>query len=146
MLANFIYMSIFWRIAPIPSSTYPYANIFLPRMTRFFCGLMATTVQTSGEIGETARGMFKLNWIVATFAIFVLIHVVFEYLLPAISPWFKGKGPSLIGLAVGMWMPLPFALSLMVGGLVSQGTGHRWARITLGAATLVLEYGLKLSG
>ena len=138
MIANFVYMSIFWRIAPIPSSTYPFANIFLPRMTRFFCGLMATTVKTSGEIGTTAASMFKLNWILATFGIFVLIHVFFEILLPAVWPKTKGKGPSLIGLAVGMWMPLPFALSLMVGGLVSKGAGERWARITLLAATLVM--------
>ncbi len=138
MIANFVYMSIFWRIAPIPSSTYPFANIFLPRMTRFFCGLMATTVETTGEIGTTAANMFKWQWMVATFLIFVAIHVVFELILPAISTKLKDRGPSLIGLAVGMWMPLPFALSLMVGGLVSKGAGTSWARIILLSTTFVL--------
>ena len=41
-------------------------------------------------------------------------------------------------------MPLPFALSLMVGGLVAQGAGQRWARMTLLGATGATELALSI--
>ncbi len=128
MLANFVYMSIFWKIAPIPSSTYPFSGIWLPRQTRFLCGLMSTTLETGGEAAEAARKMFRLDWIVYTFLIFTAIHLVNEYVLSKFGDKAKGFRPSLIGLAVGMWMPIPFAVSIFIGGLVARGVAAKWAR------------------
>jgi hypothetical protein len=126
MLANFIYMGIFWRIAPIPSGTYPYANIWLPRSTVVLSAFISTTVKTTEATAGIMGKMFNPWWMLWTFCIFAAIHVFFEYLLPLILPKAKGKGPSLIGLAVGMGMPIPFAVSLFLGGLMAHWTKRRW--------------------
>lgn len=126
MLANFIYMGIFWHIAPIPSGTYPYANIWLPRTTVVLAGFISTTVKTTAETANIMATMFRFDWMLITFGIFAAIHVLFEYILPLIKPRLKDWGPSLIGLAVGMGMPIPFAVSLFIGGLVALWTRRRW--------------------
>ena len=47
-----------------------------------------------------------------------------------LSHLFRRVQPSLIGLAVGMVMPIPFAVSLLIGGLaarwIRRRTGPEW--------------------
>ncbi len=143
MLANFIYVSIFWRIAPIPSSYYPYAGIWFPRQAQLFSGFIAATMGTGGEAAGITRKMFRIDWITYTFAVFVVMHFVGEYLLPRLGERAKAFRPSLIGLAVGMAMPIPFAVSLFLGGLVAKGVTERWARYFL---LLLVPAGLFLRG
>jgi len=126
MLANFIYMGVFWRIAPIPSGTYPYANVWLPRSTLFTCGFISTTVKTTGASSSAVSSMFRPSWILFTILLFTAVYVLFEFILPRISSRLRDKGPSLIGLAVGMSMPIPFAVSLFLGGLFALWTKKRW--------------------
>ncbi|MBN1807632.1 MAG: OPT/YSL family transporter [Planctomycetes bacterium] len=126
MLANFIYMGMFWKIAPIPSSAYPYANIWLPRNTVMLSAFIGSTVKTTGGTSAAISNMFRPSWIGYTLLIFTVIHVISEYILPLVSPRLKDKGPSLIGLAVGMSMPIPFAVSLFIGGLIALWTKKRW--------------------
>jgi hypothetical protein len=142
MFANFIYMGIFWKVAPIPSSTYPYAAIWLPRSTNMLAGFISTTVKTTGETSSIMSTMFRLDWIVYTFLIFTVIHAVSEYVLPLISPKLKNNGPSLIGLAAGMAMPIPFVMSLFFGGLVAQWTKRRWGDEWFGKNRAIIVAGL----
>lgn len=163
MAANFIYMGIFWRIAPIPSSTYPYASVWLPRQTRFLCGFISTTVKTVGGSASVAAEMFRLDWMIGTFLIFAAIHVVFEYIIPCLGRLLAKAGgneeaglgrvgslvancpgPSLIGLAVGMAMPIPFVVSLFLGGLAGQWVKGKWGQEWYGRNRNLIVAGLAL--
>lgn len=121
MAANLFFMSVFWSIAPIPSSTYPYAATILPVWTTQLCFWMSTTVegaQFGGEAGaEIIRNVFRVDWMVYAFLAFLALY--------ALGRLFKRFELSLIGVAVGMAFPFPFAVSLFIGGLVAQGF-RRW--------------------
>ncbi|HEX2973495.1 MAG TPA: OPT/YSL family transporter, partial [Tepidisphaeraceae bacterium] len=123
MLANLLFVSIFWSIAPIPSAVYPYAEIVLPVWANNLCIWMSAAMPNASE-GTRAlvSQLFNLEWMFGTFAIFTTIFVLGKF--------FKRFEISLIGLAVGMVMPLPFAMSLFIGGLVARyirgKTGPQW--------------------
>jgi hypothetical protein len=121
MVANLFFMSVFWTVAPIPSSTYPYASTILPVWTTQLCFWMSTTIegaQFGGASGaQIVSQVFRFDWMLITFGIFTLIYVIGRV--------FKRFELSLIALAVGMAAPLPFTLSLFVGGLIAAGV-RRW--------------------
>lgn len=120
-IANMFFMSVFWSIAPIPSSTYPYAATILPVWTTQLCFWMSTTVEGarfgSSSGAEIVRSVFRLDWMVAAFLAFTAIFAWGRFL--------KKYRLSLIGLAVGMAMPLPFTTSLFIGGLIALAI-RRW--------------------
>jgi len=124
VLANFIYMSIFWRIAPIPSSSYPFAQAILPIWAFNISFWMSTTVQSGGEAASFAARIFKLDWMLITVAVFTLLHLY--------NMWAQRHGItwrlSLIGVAVGMVTPIPFTVSIFIGALTA-----RWIRRRRGA-------------
>lgn len=121
MAANLFFMSVFWSVAPIPSSTYPYAATILPVWTTQLCFWMSTTVEgarfgnRSGA--EVVAQVFRFDWMVFAFLIFGGIY--------AVGRVFKKLDLSLIGLAVGMAMPLPFSTAIFIGGLVAWAV-KRW--------------------
>jgi hypothetical protein len=121
MAANLFFMSVFWSVAPIPSSTYPYAATILPVWTTQLCFWMSTTVEGArfGDASgtEIVKQVFRFDWMLAAFGIFALI-----YLLGRV---FKRIELSLIGLAVGMAIPLPFTISLFIGGMIALAV-RRW--------------------
>ena len=126
MGANLFFMSVFWSVAPIPSSTYPYASTILPVWTTQLCFWMSTTVQGAqfgGAAGaEIVRQVFRFDWMAATFLIFTALYLAGRLC--------KRLELSLIGVAVGMVTPLPFTLSLFIGGLVAlvlrRWRGEEW--------------------
>ena len=121
MAANLFFMSVFWSIAPIPSSTYPYAATILPVWTTQLCFWMSTTVEGAtfgGATGaEIIRHAFRLDWMAYAFLVFLALY--------GLGKLFKSLELSLIGVAVGMAMPFPFTLSLFLGGLLA-GVLKRW--------------------
>jgi hypothetical protein len=120
-VANLFFMSIFWSIAPIPSSTYPYSATILPVWTTQLCFWMSTTVK-GAQFGGTSSSaivsnVFRFDWMLFAFLAFTAV-----FLIGKLIPKFK---LSLIGLAVGMAMPLPFTISLFIGGMIANGV-RRW--------------------
>ncbi len=126
MVAHLFFMSVFWSIAPIPSSTYPYAATILPVWTAQLCFWMSTTGEGAQFGGATGTAIiehvFRLDWMVWTALVFLVLY--------GIGRLFKKGELSLIGLAVGMAMPFPFTVSLFLGGLFAMGMkhlkGHDW--------------------
>jgi hypothetical protein len=123
MLANLVFVSIFWSIAPIPSAVYPYAEIVLPVWANNLCiWISAALPNASAGTRQLVGQLFNVPWMLGTFGIFTAIFVIGRI--------FKRVRLSVIGLAVGMVMPLPFAVSLFVGGMVAQyvryKTGPEW--------------------
>ena len=128
MLASLLFMSIFWSIAPIPSAQYPYTTAILPAWANQFCIWISASLSYSGAATlspaaeATIRQLFNFQWMLVTAAIFAAIFL-------AGKVW-KKAGLSPIGLAVGMVMPIPFAVSLLIGGLVAKWvqrrTGEEW--------------------
>jgi uncharacterized oligopeptide transporter (OPT) family protein len=121
MAANLFFMSVFWSVAPIPSSTYPYAATILPVWTTQLCFWMSTTVE-GARFGDASGAaivaqVFRFDWMLAAFLIFGLIYVAGRAV--------KRLELSLIGLAVGMAVPLPFTISLFIGGLIARAV-RKW--------------------
>ncbi|MFB3890898.1 MAG: OPT/YSL family transporter [Phycisphaerae bacterium] len=128
MLASLLFMSIFWSIAPIPSSQYPYTTATLPVWANQFCIWISASLSFSGiaDVNPTTQSiisqLFNVKWMLITAGVFVAVFILGKL-------WKRGA-ISLIGLAVGMVMPIPFAMSLLVGGLVAmwikRKTGQEW--------------------
>ena len=113
VLANFLYISIFWRIAPIPSATYPYAQAMLPIWAFNMSFWMSTTMPGGTEAASFAASIFKLDWLLVTVAVFTLLHVYNMWAEKRKITWRL----NLIGLAVGMVTPIPFTVSILIGAL-----------------------------
>lgn len=123
MAANLLFVSIFWSIAPIPSAVYPYAEIVLPVWANNLCIWISAALPNASEATtQLVAQLFNIKWMVGTAAAFTAVFLVGKF-----SKRFQ---LSVIGLAVGMAMPLPFAMSLFIGGLVAQyirrKTGSEW--------------------
>ena len=128
MLASLVFMSIFWSIAPIPSAQYPYTAATLPVWANQVCIWISASLSYSGATtlnpatGSIIAQLFNIQWMAITAGLFVTVHIVGRI-------WKKAE-LSLIGLAVGMVMPIPFAASLLIGGIVAQlikkRTGAEW--------------------
>ena len=125
MLASLLFMNIFWSIAPIPSAQYPYTMVMLPVWANQFCIWISASLSFSGEAvapktQEMIGQLFNVQWMAITAAVFVGVFIAGKI-------WPRGR-LSLIGLAVGVVMPIPFAISLMIGGLIAA-----WIRRRAGA-------------
>lgn len=128
MLASLLFMSIFWSIAPIPSAQYPYTTVTLPVWANQFCIWISASLSYSGvqELTETTESIigqiFNLRWMIGAAGVMTVV-----FLIGKILPRYR---LSLIGLAVGCVMPLPFAISLLIGGLaalwIRRRTGTEW--------------------
>jgi uncharacterized oligopeptide transporter (OPT) family protein len=138
VVANFLYISIFWRIAPIPSATYPYAQAILPIWAFNMTFWMSTTVQGTGEAASFAAQIFRMNWLLVTVAVFTLLHL---YNMWAESRRIRWR-LSLIGLAVGMVSPIPFTISIFIGSLVALWVKRRKGADWFGQFRNVIVAGL----
>ena len=72
----------------------------------------------------------------------MLITVAVYVSVYALGGIFKKFRLSLIGLAVGMVMPIPFAMSLLIGGLVAKWIKHRTGEEWFGRNRNVIVGGL----
>ena len=106
LVINFIYVSIFWNMASIPSEMYPATQIFWP-------------VEVTRQMLWMTRSLdiFKPEWIVGSFSVMALIYAVTEVLhLPI----------SLIGLAAGSVTPIPTTVSMLIGATISKLMSKIW--------------------
>ena len=128
MLASLLFMSIFWSIAPIPSAQYPYTTVTLPVWANQFCIWISASLSYAGRmpLSETTQGIigqiFSVKWMLMSAGVFVVVFIAGK-----IWPRYR---LSVIGLAVGCVMPIPFAVSLLIGGLIARAikrrTGPEW--------------------
>lgn len=128
MLASLLFMSIFWSIAPIPSAQYPYTAATLPVWANQVCIWISASLSYTGiapanpSTQAIIAQLFNLKWMLVTAVAFVVLYLIGRL-------WKKAE-LSLIGLAVGMVMPIPFAISLLVGGVLAawirRRTGPEW--------------------
>jgi len=129
-LLGFLYVSIFWSIAPIPSSLYPIPGITWPLQV----------IRQSVWI-TMPKDLFHIDWIIYTFFIFSGLMAIFNYVnIPF----------SIIGLSVGLGMPIPFAFTRFLGLILRVGLakikGNAWEkqnRTTI-ASGLILGEGLAI--
>ncbi len=135
MLANLLFVSIFWSIAPIPSAVYPYTEIILPVWTNNLCIWISASMPNPTEAtAQLVSQLFNVRWMLLTFGAFTAVFVIGKY-LPRLQL-------SVIGLAVGMAMPLPFAVSLFIGGLVAQYIRQRSGAEWFGGNRNIIVAGL----
>lgn len=140
MLASLLFMSIFWSIAPIPSAQYPYTAATLPVGVNQFCIWVSASLSYSGAAqlnpatGAIIHQLFNVQWMAVTAGVFVAV-----FLLGKI--WKKAE-LSLIGLAVGMVTPIPFAMSLLVGGILASWIRRRTGAEWFGANRNIIVAGL----
>jgi hypothetical protein len=100
VIANFIYTSIYWAIAEIPSAMYPATQIYWP-----------TSVATRLLWVTRSLDVFKPDWIATGFIIGAMIFGVAEvFHLPI----------SLVGLAAGMVSPIPNMFSIFMGAILGK--------------------------
>jgi len=74
----------------------------------------------------SAASIFKIDWMLIAFGVFTCIYVINR--LYAVARPGKKEVLSLIGLAVGMAVPLPFSVSLFVGGVLAILIRRRWGK------------------
>jgi hypothetical protein len=135
MAANLLFISIYWAIAPIPSAAYPYADVILPVWANQLCiWISASMPNISDQTQAMLDQLFNLRWMIGTFGIFTAVYFLGR-LVPRLNL-------SLIGLAVGMVMPIPFAVSLFAGGLVAKRVARRTGQEWFGANRNVIVAGL----
>jgi len=99
-VTNFLYVSIFWNMAPIPSNSYPATQVFWP-------------VNAAQQLLWVTRSplIFRTTWILYGFLIPAVIYAVAEVIhLPF----------SLIGLASGVVTPIPTAVTTMAGAILGK--------------------------
>jgi uncharacterized oligopeptide transporter (OPT) family protein len=88
----------------------------------------------------SASSIFKFSWMLRAFGVFTLIYVMNRVV--GMLRGKKGEVVSLIGLAVGMAVPLPFSVSLFIGGCLAMVIRYRWGKDWFSQYRNVLVAGL----
>ncbi len=96
ILVGFMYMELFWRVAPIPSGAYPGAAINWP---------VDATISSLWMKG-LAHDLFRPTWLLGGFGAGFLV-----FLLSAFTP----IPLSLAGLGIGVYLAPPFATTYLIG-------------------------------
>ncbi len=104
-LVSFIYVSVFWRIAPMPSNVYPGTNIYWP--------VQAQWLRLFASMGS---GLLNPLSLLVSFLCAVGIFVFSEVTQISIP---------LIALAFGMSQPIPYPTALLIGMAIGKLIEHR---------------------
>jgi len=109
LFCSFIFWSIIWRMAPIPSSTYPFAQKMWP-MSAIFNALWATSTLEGGA-----------KWMIEAIKLkYILGSGVFIYLLYGIISFFKGPIGFFYGIVGGITTLPHYAFPMFIGALLSR--------------------------
>ncbi|MCX8171765.1 MAG: hypothetical protein N3E47_07405 [Candidatus Bathyarchaeota archaeon] len=111
-LMSFIYVSVFWSIAPMPSNVYPGTNIYWPVQAQWLRLFISMGTRESGGLLNPLA--FLISFIIAS-GIFV-----FSELASLSIP--------LIALASGMSQPIPYPTSLLLGMMIGKIIEYRIGR------------------
>lgn len=147
-LLGFIYADIFWRIAPIPSSTYPASAVFWPIAAIWTLLWPAWTsgklVAGGNELAQALLNHFK-NW--QTYILIpLLIGVIVVGGVRVLNIPFE-----LIGFTIGMSQPIAYTTTMFIGGiiarLIERKKGIEWFKeyVAVISAGLGLGEGLMIS-
>ncbi|MBS7608956.1 hypothetical protein KEJ19_00085 [Candidatus Bathyarchaeota archaeon] len=99
LFLGFLYVEAFWRISPIPSSSYPATVIFWP-------------IQVLNSVIWVSRS--QISWVPE--------NIIFAFVISSaatITCHFLKFPFSIIGFAAGFSQPIPQPLSLLVGGIIN---------------------------
>ncbi len=147
-LMGMIYADLFWRIAPMPSSTYPATAIFW-RIAALWALLWPAWTSGALKTGESRIASALLqnfaDWpmrIALPFIIGVgVVAVVKIFSIPF----------ELIGFTIGMSQPIAYTITMFIGGIIARilerRKGPEWFReyIAVIAAGLGLGEGLMIA-
>jgi len=108
---SFIYVQIFWQIAPIPSSAYPYTAVYWP-----------------------IQVMQHQIWVTRQMDIFRVEHILWAFIIGTAcflgTSFIKVPLFSPIGFVAGFGMPIPMPftqfLGAIVGRIISKKIGSKW--------------------
>jgi len=103
-LVSFIYVSVFWNIAPMPSNMYPATNIYWPVQAQWLRLFASMSLSGSG-------GLLNPLAILFSFAIALVIFIFSEMTSVSIP---------LIALASGMSQPIPYPTSILLGMIIGK--------------------------
>ncbi len=147
-LMGMIYADLFWRIAPMPSSTYPATAIFW-RIAALWTLLWPAWTSGALKTGESRIASALLenfsNWPMKILLPFI-IGVGIVALVKIFSLPFE-----LIGFTIGMSQPIAYTITMFVGGIIARilerKKGPEWFReyIAVIAAGLGLGEGLMIA-
>jgi len=147
-LLGYVYADIFWRIAPIPSSTYPATAVFWPISALW---ALIWPAWSSGKLGgggsELTQALLKQfeNWPTTILLPLVLGSGVAAATRVLNAPF------ELIGFTIGVSQPIAYTTSIFIGGLAARilekKKGREWFNeyIAVIAAGLGLGEGLIIS-
>ncbi len=147
-LMGMIYADLFWRIAPMPSSTYPATAIFW-RIAALWALLWPAWSSGALKTGESRIASALLqnfsNWPTRILLPFIIgVGVVAAVKVFAI-PF------ELIGFTIGMSQPIAYTMTMFIGGIfariLERRKGPEWFReyIAVIAAGLGLGEGLMIA-
>jgi len=98
---SYVYMGLFWKMSPIPSSMYPAVSIFWP------VSVINRSLWITGQVGVGLASQL----IIGSFALGGILHVACTFLnIPF----------SLISSVLGLMTPLPTCITVLVGGIVGK--------------------------
>lgn len=108
LLSGFLFWSIIWHFAPIPSSTYPYAQMIWP-MNALFNTLWATsTIGSSSWLLHSIKAKYILGSTASGFILFGILSITS---LPI---------AFFYGLVAGIVTMPQFAIPMFIGALLSR--------------------------
>ena len=114
LLSSFVFANIFWSIAPIPSSAYPYTITGWPIDALNWARL---------QMWIWTGYLFRYTWIAAGFAVGAALYAATNFVL---------RAPYLLIVAItGAGMGIPWAFSQMLGSILgrrvmSRLLGAKW--------------------
>ncbi|MCM8761727.1 MAG: OPT/YSL family transporter [Candidatus Omnitrophica bacterium] len=124
LFCSFLFWSIIWRMAPIPSSTYPYVQKMWP-MDAMFQALWATSTVEGGRSWMIEAIKFK----------YIFNSSLIGFVLYFILLFFKAPVSLFYGIIGGMSMLPHMALPMFLGALLgrfyfAKKVGPNWRRYT----------------
>jgi hypothetical protein len=112
LLVGYLYVQLFWWLAPIPSGRYPGAAIYWD---------ISATMRSLWIKGREVPGLFAIDRLFAAFIIGSALSVAFDYLHSPIS---------FVAIGSGMNTLTPVVLPWLIGGLIAyifrRRMGDKW--------------------
>ncbi|MEM2560999.1 MAG: OPT/YSL family transporter [Candidatus Bathyarchaeia archaeon] len=112
MLVGYLYVQLFWWLAPIPSGRYPGAAIYWD---------ISATMRSLWIKGRDVPGLFAIDRLFAAFVIGVALYFILDYIRSPIS---------FIAIGAGMNSITPGVLTWLIGGIIAyiirRRVGEKW--------------------
>jgi len=124
MIVGYLYVQLFWWLAPIPSGRYPGAAIYWD---------ISATMRSLWIKGRELPGLFAVDRLVVSFVVGTILYIVLDYLHSPISFIALGAGMSSITPGVTTWL---------IGGLIAYMIRKRMGKEWWDEYKMVLAGGL----